>query len=105
MEVKTAELKARLSQYLRRVREDGSTYVIFDRKKPVALLSPLTHDFSNQAEEEKLVQMKTALANKGISLTLPATPPDRDWLPESTTAPDGRTDIRTVETMRQERDY
>jgi len=54
MEVKTAELKAKLSRYLRHVREEGSTYVILDRKTPVALLTPLSRKRAGDKEAERV---------------------------------------------------
>ena len=103
MEVKTAELKAKLSQYLRHVREEGSTYVVLDRKTPVALLTPLTQNQATRRETEQRLLAHRALEARGIRIRPPLA--GHEKLPQPTPAPDGRTDLRAIDTVRGVRDY
>jgi antitoxin (DNA-binding transcriptional repressor) of toxin-antitoxin stability system len=103
MEVKTAELKAKLSQYLRHVREEGSTYVILDRKTPVALLTPLSRKRTGEMEAEQVLDLRRTLEARGIRMRPPVA--GGGQLPEPAPAPDGRTDLRSIDMVRGKRDY
>jgi len=103
MEVKTAELKAKLSQYLRQVREEGSTYVVLDRKTPVALLTPITLDKVKHRETEQQLRAYRAMEARGMRVRPPVMRGGK--LPDPTPAPDGRTDLRAIDTVRGERNY
>ena len=104
MEVKTAKLKAQLSAYLRRVREDGVSYVVLDRKTPVARLVPLEAEGQGGEQERKWLELRRRLETKGIRVQPPRNPDAPD--PKPTVAPDGRTDTRTIDWIRGgERDY
>ena len=54
--VGTAELKNRLSHYLRQVRQ-GETVVVMDRNEPVARLEPIAKSGGAQSEHEVMLQM------------------------------------------------
>lgn len=49
MEVSVRELKDRLSEYLRRVR-NGDRVIVTDRKRPIAELGPVTRGRMSQAQ-------------------------------------------------------
>lgn len=106
MKVKTAELKNRLSHYLRLV-EQGETITVMLRNTPVARLVPAAKNpkaSSWKVERERIIQEAGKL---GIKLR----PPEEKPKPFSSlkvnpvVAPDGRTDISTMEMIRNERDY
>lgn len=103
MEVKTAELKTKLSQYLRSVREDGASYVVLDRKTPVARLIPLEENKASPSEAEKTMGICKELEAEGFSVKLPSI--SRRSRPEPKVAPDGRIDIRTIDLVRGGRDF
>ena len=76
MKVKTAELKAKLSAYLHRVQEEGASYVVCDRERPVALLCPLDQIPSGdwgRRRQALLAQARSA----GLQLSIPARSPLR----------------------------
>ncbi len=104
MEVKTAELKAHLSAYLRSVREEGASYVVLDRKTPVARLVPLDAEGEKSGREKAWLELRCQLEAKGIRVH-----PPRGLggpAPEPSLALDGRTDVRTISLVRGgERDY
>lgn len=64
--VGTAELKNRLSHYLRQVRE-GRTVVVMDRNEPVARLEPIAKPGGPATEHEVLLQ----LAREGVISNYP----------------------------------
>ncbi len=106
MKVKTAELKNRLSHYLRLV-EQGETITVMLRNKPVATLAPVTKKSkipSWKIERERLLE---EAAKKNVKLYLRETEPKpfRSAKVSPRVAPDGRTDISTMEMIRNERDY
>jgi len=104
MEVKTAKLKAHLSAYLRRVREEGASYVVLDRKTPVARLVPLDAEGRKSQREKAWLELRRQLEAKGIGIQPPRDPDGPD--PRPSVAPDGRTDTRTIDLVRGgERDY
>lgn len=106
MEVKTAELKAKLSSYLRSVRESGASYIVLDRKTPVARLVPLEETDIRQQEDREWEELCRRLEKRGIKIT-PAKVRAHDGpQPKPSLAPDGRTDIRTIKLVRGgDRDY
>ena len=105
VKVKTGELKARLSHYVRWVRESGEGIEVCVREQPVAYLSALPAAARPDAEGADLRQLRARLSAAGLVLAreLPAS----GALPTVTASPagDGRTDISTVEEMRAERDW
>lgn len=103
MRVKTAELKNNLSKYLRRVREKGETIIVCDRDEPVATLSPFACD-KDEAWQRRRQELLAMAKKGGYTIRVPEKRPVMPMF-EPTVAPDGRTDINTVEEMRKERDY
>lgn len=102
MHVKTGELKAKLSAYLHRVREEGATYVVCDRNRPIALLTPLDQMPENNWSRQRLALLAQAQA-AGIQLTIPTRSPSR---PKIVQKPTHRSNsLPTVETMRRGRDW
>jgi antitoxin (DNA-binding transcriptional repressor) of toxin-antitoxin stability system len=108
VKVKSAELKAKLPQYLRRLRETGEPIEVLLRDEPVAYLTPIGNQSKllAPAEAAELHELKNAFADVGLTLSL------EDGhvgaLPKLTTpvtAGDGRDDIVTVESMRSEKDW
>ena len=106
MNVKTADLKNNLSRYLARIRQSGDTIIVCDRNEPVATLAPIP---LRPDKEWETFRLKTlARAKKvGLSIEIPLRRPDRSKKTRvhPTFAPDGRTDIRTIELVRKGRDY
>jgi len=102
VKVKTGELKAKLSAYLHRVQEEGASYVVCDRDRPVALLCPLDQvpagDWSRR-RQALLAQARAA----GLHLTIPARSPVRPK-PDPQPAPvTGK--IPAVQAMRTGKDW
>lgn len=106
MNVKIADLKNNLSRYLRRVREQGQTIIVFDRDQPVATLSPIERSPDNEWERFRLEALARA-GRAGIKIAIPETPPVAGALPAISTraAPDQRTDLKTVERLRKSKEY
>lgn len=105
MKVKTAELKNHLCKYLRRVREKGETIIVYDRDEAVATLAPIHRDQNTEWERCRAEALARA-AEIGLKIEIPAAPMVRAMpVVKPRTAPDRRTDIRTVERMRKERQY
>lgn len=106
MNVKTAELKNRLSSYLRRVRERGETLVVCDRDRPVATISPIPETGSpDPSWLAECHSQRRSFEERGLRFhPLPSRP---DGLPGGSPvrAPDGDTSVSTVERMRSERNY
>jgi antitoxin (DNA-binding transcriptional repressor) of toxin-antitoxin stability system len=106
MNVKTADLKNNLSRYLARIRESGETIVVCDRDKPVAVLSPIERD--EDSEWERYRAEALARAKKiGLSIHIPMHRPKKPSLPDihPVVAPDGRTDVSTIDLVRKGKDY
>ena len=106
MNVKTADLKNNLSRYLARIRRSGETLIVCDRETPVATLGPIPQ----RPDEawEKFRRETLARAKKiGLSVDIPLRRPDRlnKTRVHPTVAPDGRTDIHTIDLVRKGRDY
>lgn len=106
MNVKVADLKNNLSRYLARLRQTGETIIVCDRDDPVATLSPIQRD--EDAEWQRYREECLARAKKiGLQIEIPLHRPDRSKKPKAnpSVAPDGRTDIRTIDFVRGGRDY
>jgi antitoxin (DNA-binding transcriptional repressor) of toxin-antitoxin stability system len=106
MNVKIADLKNNLSRYLATVSETGVTIIICDRDKPIATLTPLVRDDDSEWQRER--EECLARARKiGLKIEIPLTRPDRSKKPKIVPriAPDGRTDIHTIDLVRKGRDY
>ncbi|OQW97972.1 MAG: hypothetical protein BWK77_00360 [Verrucomicrobia bacterium A1] len=106
MNVKTADLKNNLSRYLRQIRKTGESIVVCDRDEPVATLSPLVRD----ADAEWRRYRAEALARAkeiGLAIDIPTQRPTRAGKIHArpVVAPDGRTDICTIDLVRGGRDY
>jgi len=106
MNVKIADLKNNLSRYLARVRDTGETIIVCDRDEPVATLSPIHRD--DDAEWQRYREECLARAKQiGLKIEVPLQRPTRKCMPNVTprTAPDRRTDIRTIDLTRKGRNY
>lgn len=79
MKVKTAQLKAKLSSYLHRVREEGASYVVCDRDRPVALLCPLDQIPDNNWSRRRMTLLAQA-REAGLQLSIPARSPAKPAL-------------------------
>lgn len=99
MEVKIAELKNNLSRYLHKVSDEGQIIIVCDRDRPVACISPLG------AVDSWETYRQTALARArqiGIDLEVPASADIKDFhAVRPAKAPDGRTDINTIQMERK----
>jgi antitoxin (DNA-binding transcriptional repressor) of toxin-antitoxin stability system len=103
MDVKTAQLKNKLSYYLRRVRERGETVVVYDRDEPIAMLGPLTG--STDWKQRRLAVL-AAVRKSDLELDIPAHAPTGILAGvAASVAPDGRTDLSTINLVRGGRDY
>lgn len=105
VKVKTADLKANLSRYLRQVREQGESIEILLREETVAYLTPACGN-ETQSTKEMLGNkaLEHAFGEVGLtcqlgrgSLNPQAASPD--------VAGDGITDINSVASMRAEKDW
>jgi antitoxin (DNA-binding transcriptional repressor) of toxin-antitoxin stability system len=106
MNVKTADLKNNLSRYLRQIRRTGETIIVCDREEPVATLAPLVRNAD--AEWQRYRAEALARAREiGMQLDIPLHRPSQPCLPpvRPVVAPDGRTDIRTIDLVRGGRGY
>ncbi len=105
MKVKTADLKNNLSKYLRRVKA-GETLIVHDRDTPVATLAPIVRN-----DDEEWTRYRTeALARAreiGMDIPIPEKRPTKRVMPDikPSLAPDGRTDINTIDLVRGGRDW
>ncbi len=107
MKVKSAELKANLSRYLKTVRETKEPIEILIREEPVAYLTPIEQksDIESSEEMKKLLHLKQALAKDGIILSLNDIPTGAKSTPEPVVAHDGRTDMNSIQELRAEKDW
>jgi antitoxin (DNA-binding transcriptional repressor) of toxin-antitoxin stability system len=102
VKVKTGQLKAKLSSYLHRVQEEGASFVVCDRDRPVALLCPLDQIPGNDWSRRRmtlLAQAREAGLQLSISSRSPAKPrlvPQKPPLPSKSP---------TVASMRQGRSW
>jgi antitoxin (DNA-binding transcriptional repressor) of toxin-antitoxin stability system len=107
MKVKSAELKAKLALYLRKIRESGEPIEVLLRDEPIAYLTPIGHRSTLLAPREaaELHELRSAFADVGLTLSLEdAKVGDLPKL-APVVAGDGRKDIVTVESMRAEKDW
>lgn len=102
MKVKTGELKAKLSAYLHRVREEGASYVVCDRDRPVALLCPLDQVPAGDWARRRQALLAQARA-AGLQLTITSCPPIRPKLDPQPAPVSGKTP--TVQAMRSGKDW
>jgi antitoxin (DNA-binding transcriptional repressor) of toxin-antitoxin stability system len=79
MKVKTGQLKAKLSSYLHRVREEGASYVVCDRDRPVALLCPLDQIPGNDWSRRRMTLLAQA-REAGLQLSIPSRSPAKPRL-------------------------
>jgi prevent-host-death family protein len=106
MRVKTADLKNNLSKYLRRVRERGETIIVCDRDEPVAALTPLQRDDDAEWTRQRAEALARASA-LGITLDIPLERPRTACMrpTKPVVARDGRTDLRSIDLVRGQRDW
>ena len=109
VKVKIAELKDHLSRYLRQVRDTGEAITIYDRDKPVALISAVANEPAKEDPEwdRHRQELEGKARRLGIELRVPKERPPlmSDVVGEPQPAPDGRTDIVTVDFVRGDKDY
>ena len=103
MRVKTGELKARLSHYVRWVRTSGEAIEVCVREQPVACLCALPAAPRPDAAQER--ELRKRLASVGLVLAQRPVGPGPPPAVEASVAGDGRTEVETVETIRSERDW
>jgi antitoxin (DNA-binding transcriptional repressor) of toxin-antitoxin stability system len=106
MKVKTADLKNNLSRYLARIRASGESLTVCDRDTPVATLTPIPDQTDKEWEAFRRDVLEKA-KKVGLRIDLPLVRPDRSKKARvhPSVAPDGRTDIRTIDLVRKGRDY
>ncbi|TVP80772.1 MAG: hypothetical protein EA353_03025 [Puniceicoccaceae bacterium] len=108
MKVKVSELKTHLSSYLKNIEEAGEIEVCL-REEPVAYLVPV--GAKGQMGEKLLAEkvcvvgliLQRSAGGMGAGVSHTATRPA--FVPVPEVAGDGRTDISTVQSMREERAY
>jgi antitoxin (DNA-binding transcriptional repressor) of toxin-antitoxin stability system len=106
MKVKSAELKTHLSHYLRLLQETGEEIEVCVRDKSVAYLSPAKEDPGSESRKVEIRKLEAAFQTVGITLSAPSLPnANQIPLPTPTLAGDGRSDVCTVEEMRNHRDW
>ncbi len=104
MQVKTAELKANLSRYVRQVRETGEPIEILLRDETVAYLTPASTP-SRVAPEEKAEQIRLEKAFSDSGLTCEWASQRQPVQPSPVSAADGLTDVNSVAAIRAEKDW
>jgi prevent-host-death family protein len=106
MKVKSAELKAHLSHYLRLVQETGEEIEVCVRDESVAYLSPAKEGPGCESRKMEIRKLEAAFQTVGITLSAPLLPNATGIpLPTPTLAGDGRSDVCSVEEMRHHRDW
>ncbi|HUF62064.1 MAG TPA: type II toxin-antitoxin system prevent-host-death family antitoxin [Verrucomicrobiales bacterium] len=108
MRVESAELKARLSYYLRKLRENGEPIEVLIRDEPVAVLTSIDSRSSTRDPRETEELRELANAFSAVGLTLAPGNARRGALPELTppaTAGDGREDVVSVAALRGEKEW
>lgn len=104
MRVKTAELKANLSRYVRQVRESGEPIEILLRDETVAYLTPAPTANSNSREEQaERMRLERAFAGAGLACERSSQHPLSR--PKPTLAGDGSSAIDSISVMRAEKDW
>lgn len=104
MKVKVAELKARLSGYVRQVRRTGEPVEVFVREESVAYLvpaGPAASDPAARREEQARRDRLRAAGLRETAATGPGPRPDIIARP----AGDGRTDVSTMAALRGRKDW
>ena len=104
MKVKTAELKANLSRYVRQVRETGEPIEILLRDETVAYLTPaVTTKPMDQQEKAERLRLERAFAGAGLAC---------EWSsqaslsrPIPSLAGDGNSDVNSTEAIRAEKNW
>jgi len=106
VKVKTADLKNNLSRYLRRVREMGETIIVCDRDEPVAALTPLTRNDDAEWTRQRAEALARA-STLGLTLEIPLKRPRSACMrpTKPVVARDGRTDVRTIDLVRDNRGW
>jgi prevent-host-death family protein len=109
MDVKTGDLKNNLSRYLKRVAETGESITILDRNRPVARITPIRRKRGTpeSAWSKERAKLLARAAKLGIKIQISEKEPRsfKSLGIHPRIAPDGRTDIDTVASMRREKDY
>ena len=104
MKVKTAELKANLSRYVRKVRETGETIEILLRDETVAYLTPaVTAKPIDQQEQAERLRLERAFAGAGLECEWSSEP--HLSRPSPTLAGDGYSDVNSTEAIRAEKNW
>ena len=104
MKVKTAELKANLSRYVRQVRETGEPIEILLRDETVAYLTPTVSTKPVGLEEQaERLRLEWAFAGAGLVCDWASQP--HLSLPRPTLAGDGYSDVNSIEVIRAEKNW
>lgn len=103
MRVKIGELKAKLSSYLKQVRDSGESIEVCAREDPVAYLVPVGgEDESEEAGAKE--ELRRRLGACGLEWVGGPTA-KKPGKPVPCPAGDGRADVASVEQMREGRDW
>ena len=107
MKVKTADLKANLSSYVRKVRETGEPVEILLREEAVAYLTPVYGEKKQTVQEiQDMKALERDLAEIGLTCQMArAGSKPSDVTPAPAVAGDGQADVITVESIRSEKDW
>jgi len=109
MRVKTAELKTRLSHYLRFLQETGEEIEVCVRDTPVAYLTRTREIPMNTAQQIESRQLENAFQTVGLRMVAPvagsAVPSKTRPVPTPSVSGDGRTDLDTIQETRGQRDW
>ena len=107
MKVKTADLKANLSSYVRKVRETGEPVEILLREEAVAYLTPVCGEKKQTVQEiQDMKALERDLAEIGLTCQMArAGSKPSDFTPAPAVAGDGQADVSTVEAIRSEKDW
>ena len=107
VKVKTADLKANLSSYVRKVRETGEPVEILLREEAVAYLTPICGEKKQTVQEIQDVKaLEHDLAEIGLTCQMGRTgSKPSDVTPAPVVAGDGRKGVNTIEAIRSEKDW
>ena len=105
MKVKTGELKARLSHYLKLVNGQGETIEVCAREEPVAYLVPVRGGVPSPTEARETDRLRRQLLACDLLLAADVPGPGPLPVPTPSVAGDGRTDVSSVEGMRASRNW
>ncbi len=103
MRVRIGELKAKLSAYLKQVRESGEPIEVCVREDPVAYLVPVGAERDSEKLHAK-EELQQRLGACGLKLTAGPTGTKPGKL-RPCPARDGRVDVSSVKQMREGRDW